>query len=94
MVSYSFLHWYHMKETKGKEAKMRKLHGPAVKAIRKALGIPAWEFANDCGISAAYLSNIEAGRKQPTETVITAMAKRLGESKDSITYTVPVASAS
>lgn len=68
---------------------MRKLHGPAVKAIRNALGIPAWKFANDCGISAAYLSNIEAGRKQPSEEIITAMAARLGETKDAITYTLP-----
>lgn len=68
---------------------MRKLHGPGVKALRNALGIPAWSFANDCGISAAYLSNIEAGRKQPTEKIVTAMAKRLGESKDSITYVIP-----
>lgn len=68
---------------------MRKLHGPAVKSIRNALGIPAWQFANDCGISAAYLSNIEAGRKQPTEAIVTAIAKRLGESKDSITYVIP-----
>ena len=34
-------------------------------------------------------SNIEAGRKQPTEKIITAMAKRLGETKDSITYVIP-----
>ena len=57
---------------------MRKVHGPALKALRGALGIPAWKFANDCGISAAYLSNIEAGRKQPSEEIVTAMARRLG----------------
>lgn len=68
---------------------MRKVHGPAIKALRGALGIPAWVFANDCGISAAYLSNIEAGRKQPSEEIVTAMARRLGETKDSITYVIP-----
>lgn len=72
---------------------MRKIHGPAVKAIRNALGIPAWSFANDCGISAAYLSNIEAGRKQPSEEIITAIAARLGEPKDAITYRIPEAAA-
>lgn len=68
--------------------KMRLLHGPAVRAIREALGIPHGKFAVDCDISPGYLTNVEKGRKQPSETVITAIAARLGVTKDEITYVV------
>ena len=67
---------------------MRKLHGPGMKQIRLALGIPAGEFAVDCDITPDYLSNIEAGRKQPTEEVATRFARRLGVPKDSLMYQV------
>ena len=73
--------------------KMRLLHGPAVKHIREALGIKAGRFAVECDISPGYLSNIEAGRKQPSEEVISAMALRLGVPKDDLTYTVEASSA-
>lgn len=72
--------------------KMRLLHGPAVKHIREALGIKAGKFAVECNISPGYLSNIEAGRKQPSEEVITAMALRLGVPKDDLIYTVEATS--
>ena len=70
---------------------MRILHGQAMREIREALGIPAGKFAVECGISPGYLSNIEAGRKQPSEAVITAFAKRLGVPKDALVYTVNTA---
>lgn len=66
----------------------RLLHGPAVRAIREALGIPHGKFAVECDISPGYLTNVEKGRKQPSETVITAFAKRLGVTKDEITYVI------
>jgi transcriptional regulator with XRE-family HTH domain len=67
---------------------IRLAHGPAIRAIREALGIKHGLFAIDCGITPGYLSNIEKGAKQPSESVITAIAARLGVSKDSITYVV------
>lgn len=66
----------------------RLAHGPAIKAIRNALGIKHGVFAVDCDISPGYLTNIEKGFKQPAEDVVTRMAHRLGVSKDSITYVV------
>lgn len=68
--------------------KQRLLHGPAVKQIRLALGIPAGKFAVDCDITPGYLSNVEKGRKQPSEAVVSKIAARLGVTKDDITYTI------
>lgn len=66
----------------------RLAHGPAIRAIREALGIRHGVFAVDCDISPGYLTNIEKGNKQPSPTVIAAIAKRLGVSIDEITYVV------
>lgn len=59
-----------------------------MKQIRLALGIKHGQFAIDCEITPGYLSNVEAGRKQPSEAVITRMAERLGVTKDDITYVI------
>lgn len=67
---------------------IRLIHGPAVREIRNALGIPHGKFAIDCGITPGYLTKIEQGKQQPAEKVVTAIATRLGCSKDSITYTI------
>jgi DNA-binding XRE family transcriptional regulator len=66
----------------------RQLHGPATRAIRVALGIKHGTFAKDIGISAGYLTNIEKGVKQPSATVVNAIARRLGVNVDDITYVV------
>lgn len=66
----------------------RLLHGPAVRALREALGIKHGVFAIDCGISPGYLTHIEKGAKQPSPAVIASIAKRLGVSIDQITYVV------
>lgn len=66
----------------------RRVHGPAIKAIREALGIKHGVFAIDCLISAGYLTNIEKGRKQPSDSVAAAMARRLGVTLDEITYVI------
>ena len=50
--------------------------GATLKAFREARGIKLGEFANKLGISYAYLSNIEAGRKRLTPT-LTAKAAHL-----------------
>lgn len=66
----------------------RLAHGPAIKAIRESLGIKHGVFAVDCDISPGYLTNIEKGAKQPSPSVIAAIAKRLGRSIDDITYVI------
>lgn len=68
--------------------RMRLAHGPAIRAIREALGIKHGVFAVDCDISPGYLTNVEKGKKQPSEELITRIAKRLGVTKDEITYTI------
>jgi transcriptional regulator with XRE-family HTH domain len=40
------------------------------------------------GVSVGYLSNIEAGRKQPADAVTATVARELGVSVDAITYPV------
>jgi len=66
----------------------RKLNGASVKELRLALGIPAGEFAVRCDMSPSYLSNIEAGRKQPGPELVRRIAEKLGVSLDAITYPV------
>lgn len=66
----------------------RLAHGPAIRAIREALGIRHGVFAVDCEISPGYLTNIEKGAKQPSPAVIARIAKRLGVTIDEITYVI------
>jgi transcriptional regulator with XRE-family HTH domain len=68
--------------------RMRLAHGPAIRAIREALGIKHGVFAIDCNISPGYLTHVEKGAKQPSEEVVTRIARRLGVTKDEITYTL------
>jgi transcriptional regulator with XRE-family HTH domain len=66
------------------------IHGPAVRTIReKVKGIPHGKFAVQCGFSPAYLTNIEAGRKQPRPELMHTIAKELGVDIWEITYTIP-----
>lgn len=66
----------------------RLVHGPAIRAIRDALGIKHGVFAIDVGISPGYLTNIEKGAKQPSEAITSRIAHRLGVTKDEITYVI------
>lgn len=66
----------------------RNVNGPSVKAIREALGHRGGEFATRCSISHAYLSNVEAGRKQPSAAVARRIADELGVPLVAITYPV------
>lgn len=61
-------------------------NGPAIKAMRELLGVKHGDFAISCGISPGYLTNIEAGRKQPASDVTRVIAERLGVPLDAITY--------
>lgn len=69
----------------------RLTHGPAIRAIREALGIKHGEFALRCDITPGYLSNVEAGRKQPSPAAAKRIADNLGVPLDAIAYTVEVA---
>lgn len=71
----------------------RRTHGPAVRAIRDALGIKHGVFAVDCLISPGYLSNIEKGHKQPSPDVARKMAERLGVPLNAIQYVITSADA-
>lgn len=66
----------------------RQTNGPAVRALREALGIQHARFAVDCLISPGYLTNIEKSRKQPSPEVARRLAHRLGVELDAITYPV------
>lgn len=67
---------------------IRKAHGPAIRALRKALGVTQDDLAVSCDVSPGYMSRIESGEKQPSEKVVTAICLRLGINKGDITYTV------
>lgn len=58
----------------------RTLNGPAVKALREALRLPASEFAVECLMSPGQLSSIENCRKpasaDATRRIVTALEKR------------------
>ncbi|WP_165968912.1 helix-turn-helix transcriptional regulator [Actinomadura sp. KC06] len=65
-------------------------HGPAIKAIRKALGIRQDALAQQVGISKSYLSRIENAVEVPELNATTKrLADRLGVPLDAITYPVP-----
>lgn len=67
----------------------RLVHGPAVRAIREALGIKGSVFCIRAGVSHGYLVNIEKGVKQPSPQVARQIADELGVPLDAITYAVP-----
>lgn len=67
----------------------RRVLGPAVRAIREALGIKGSEFAIRIDVSPGYLTNIEVGRKQPSSDVAHRIAGELGVPLDAITYPLP-----
>lgn len=66
----------------------RKAHGPAIKAIRQALGVTQDDLAVSCDVSPGYMSNVESGKKAPSEALVSAICLRLGIPKDAVTYTV------
>lgn len=72
----------------------RETNGPAVRALREALGIQHAKFAIDCLISPGYLTNIEKARKQPSPEVARRLADRLGVPLDAITYPVSTGASS
>ena len=66
----------------------RKAHGPAIRAIRKALGVRQDELAIAADMSPSHLHRIETGERQPSEAALSLICLRLGINKDDVTYTV------
>ena len=64
----------------------RLVNGAAVAALRNAVGMKQVLLAKDVGVSGAFLSNIEAGRKQPGPQTARALADALGVPLEAITY--------
>lgn len=68
----------------------RRVNGLTVRALRESIGIRHSDFAVRVQISAGYLTNIEAGRKQPAPDVARRIADELGVPLDAVTYPVSV----
>ncbi|SDG96216.1 helix-turn-helix domain-containing protein [Klenkia brasiliensis] len=71
----------------------RLVNGASVRALREAVGIRHVDFARRLAISAGYLTNIEAGRKQPAVDVTRRMAEALSVPLEAITYPAVIATA-
>lgn len=69
----------------------RRVNGASVRALRESIGIRHSDFAIRVQVSAGYLTNIEAGRKQPAPDVARRIADQLGVPLDAITYPVTAA---
>lgn len=54
--------------------------GKTVKDLRKQKGIKQVVLANRCGITASYLSNIEAGKREPSYDLLLEFCKAFGVS--------------
>jgi transcriptional regulator with XRE-family HTH domain len=70
--------------------RQRVVNGPSIRAIRELLGVSISAFAPRCGVSQGYLSRVELGEKQPSETVRRAIADQLGVPLDAISYVIDV----
>ncbi len=52
-------------------------NGAAIKAIREAQGWKLGQFAIACGTTHPHMSNIEAGRKHPSASLLRSIADTL-----------------
>ena len=68
-----------------------KLNAPAAKAIREVQGLRCMDVAKKCGVTQGQLSNWEAGRRNPTDSNIYALAGALGVTPAAITLPEQVA---
>lgn len=51
--------------------------GKVIKDIRKKQAKPQGEFAQDCGITQSYLSQIESDQKEPSLTILKIISEKL-----------------
>jgi transcriptional regulator with XRE-family HTH domain len=61
-----------------REMKYHRLDGPAVVRLREAAGLSQAQLAEQSGIAAPYLSQLENGRKRPSPDVAARLARELG----------------
>ncbi|MEV7264010.1 helix-turn-helix transcriptional regulator [Micromonospora aurantiaca] len=66
----------------------RAANGAAIKALREALGKEQAALAAEVGVGSTHLSNIEAGRRQPSPVLMGRIAAVLGVPLAAITYPV------
>lgn len=71
----------------------RHVNGPAIGAIRKALGITQAELAERSGISPSHMNKIEHGVECPKFETAVRIAGQLGVSVDTIAPVIEVAEA-
>lgn len=67
----------------------RTAHGPAIRAIRTAIGVSISAFAPRCDVSQGYMSRVELGEKQPSPQVLRNIATQLGVPLDAVSYVIP-----
>lgn len=66
--------------------KVTRVHGPAIRALRKAKGLTLDELATDAEMSFSYLGELERGAKQATsDDTIARIAGALRVPTDAIT---------
>ena len=71
---------------------MRRLVGENVRRLRLSRGLTQEEFAERCGFSQQYISDLERGRRNPTVVSLLELAQALGSSPvELITPTEPAA---
>ena len=57
---------------------LRRALGNALRRLRRARGLTLRQVAALAGVSLAYLSEIERGRKEPSSEVLAAVCRALG----------------
>lgn len=70
----------------------RQVNGPAIRELRKALGIPQAELAKRSGISPSHMNKIEHGVESPKFETAVRIAQALGVAPDVIAPVIEVAS--
>jgi transcriptional regulator with XRE-family HTH domain len=63
---------------------MNKTFGDRIRELREGKDISLREFASKIGLSAAFLSDVELGRRYPSEKVLEGIAKMLGTSVEDL----------
>jgi|SRR6266850_3698651 len=58
--------------------------GERIRELREAQDLSLREFANKLKLSAAFVSDVELGRRSPSDKVLAEMAKALGSSLEDI----------
>lgn len=74
------------------EQQERERVGATLRTIRSTRGWKLGEFATAIGVSYAYLSNIEAGRKPLTDQLLAKAARLLDVEQIAIKHPIEIAS--